>query len=328
MGSGYYDSGATARLRSVKTAESKSKGYDAASVKTFTYHADVASGRASGIHPGLDPAKMKDGRRESRDSAEHPNSNAVAVCIDVTGSMATTPKLLFDDIGSLMSAIVKNDALSDPQVLYAAVGDAACDSYPFQVGQFESDNKSEAQISDVILEGGGGGNSFESYDLWMYFLARCTSTDCFEKRGKKGYAFLIQDEPPPHKLPKSHVKSVFDQTIQEDISFADIVAEAKERWDIFILRPQETSWGRREGTTKEWEKLFPDRVFPLQTVKGIAGQIAMIIANEEGADLDSIADTLIDTGVSREIALMAKDNVVKKGGGIVKAKGGEGIDLN
>lgn len=328
MGSGYYDSGATAMLRSAKVKESSSKGYDARSTGTFTYHEDVKSGKAAGIHPSLDPSKMKDGRRESRDSAEHPNSNAVACCIDVTGSMSDTPKTLFDDIGKLMSAIVKNNALDDPQVLYAAVGDAYCDKYPFQVGQFESDNASEAQISDVILEGGGGGNSYESYDLWFYFLARCTSIDCFEKRGKKGYAFLIQDEPVPPCVPKVDVRKVFGQTIQADIPFADIVKEAQEKWDIFILRPMETSWGRRENTAKEWEKYFPNRVFPIQTVKGIAGQIAMIIANEEGVDLDSVADTLIKAGTSSEIVLAAKDSVVKKGGGIVKAKSEGDIDLS
>lgn len=34
----------------------------------------------------------------------------------------------------------------------------------------------------------------ESYELAMYFMARHTSIDCYEKRGKRGYLFMIGDE--------------------------------------------------------------------------------------------------------------------------------------
>ena len=47
-----------------------------------------------------------------------------------------------------------------------------------------------------MLEGGGGGQMRESYELAMYFMARHTSLDCHEKRGKRGYLFIIGDEMP------------------------------------------------------------------------------------------------------------------------------------
>ena len=34
----------------------------------------------------------------------------------------------------------------------------------------------------------------ESYELAMYFMARHTALDCHEKRGKRGYLFIIGDE--------------------------------------------------------------------------------------------------------------------------------------
>lgn len=320
MGGGSRYFGDTAVLRSTKAAEATSKGYDPAKVGTFIHTADIKSGKAvARVHERLDPYKMKDGRRESRDSAEHPNSMPVAVCLDVTGSMHDTPKRIFSSIYPLVNSIVKNGALEHPQVLFAAVGDASCDKAPFQVGQFESNAASEEQISDFYLEGGGGGNAFESYDLYMYFLARCTSCDAFEKRGEKGYAFLIQDEPVPPYAPKQHVQNVFGAEIQGNIPFADIVKEAQEKWNIFILRPIHLHYGKDPATTQQWEKYFPGKVIPLQSVDGICEQIAMIIAAEEGADLDSIEDSLVADGSSRELVLAAKA-AVKGKGGIVKAK--------
>lgn len=49
-------------------------------------------------------------------------------------------------------------------------------------------------LGKILLEGGGGGQMRESYELAMYFMARHTSIDCFEKRGKRGYLFMIGDE--------------------------------------------------------------------------------------------------------------------------------------
>ena len=50
------------------------------------------------------------------------------------------------------------------------------------MGQFESGNEIEDDLSRIFLEGGGGGQQTESYELALYFLARKTKTDCFEQR--------------------------------------------------------------------------------------------------------------------------------------------------
>ncbi len=329
MGSGGYDTtGYTTRSFYDSSAKrAASSGYNPASVGTFVYDADVKSGKAAKVHDLLDPLMMTNGVRESRDSAEHPESIPVAVFIDVTGSMSTAPKRIFGGIKSLMGALVKN-GIEHPQILFGAVGDAYCDDYPFQVGQFESDNEMERQIANLILEGQGGGNGHESYDLPMYFLSRCTKTDSWEKRKKKGYAFLIQDEPPPPTLPKSHVKEIFGQDIQSDIPFEDIIKEAQNAWDIFILRPKETYHGANENITKQWEKLFPGRVIQLQSIDGISEQIALIIANEEEIDLDTVAESLVSAGSSMELVVQAKNSLTKTSGGITKAKVDGDIDLS
>ena len=64
------------------------------------------SGRASWrVHKALDPKGV--GFRESRDSAEHPNSKAIAVLFDVTGSMGHIPIILQKKLAELMGLLIR-----------------------------------------------------------------------------------------------------------------------------------------------------------------------------------------------------------------------------
>jgi hypothetical protein len=152
------------------------------------YHASVASGQvAAAVHESMDPAKMKNGKRESRDSVEHPLSVPIFVGLDVTGSMARTPAEVQTALPQLMGLLLKQGFVTDPSICVAAIGDAASDRAPLQVGQFESGIEIDNDIANIYMEGNGGGNDHESYDLALLFLARCTVTDAWEKRQKKGF---------------------------------------------------------------------------------------------------------------------------------------------
>ncbi len=296
----------SADLSDTLKSTARSAGY----TDTFTHDADIKSGRkAAAIHPDLDPKNIK-GVRESRDSAAHPTSKAVAIGIDTSGSMASVPKVVFDKFPTLMATIIKHGALEHPQVLFSAINDVKYDKFPFQVGQFESDGTSEKQISDLILEGGGGGNRSESYNLFLFFLARLTSIDCFEKRGEKGYAFIVCDEETPPPLLRSEVKSVFGLDIQADIPFADLVEEASEKYEIFVFRPKNTSHGQEKNITTLWQKLFPQRVIEIDDENTICDAIALSIAACEGTDLDAIEDDLVKSGSSKSSLTGIKSGLV------------------
>jgi hypothetical protein len=126
---------------------------------------------ATRVHPDLDP---RDIMRESRDSDEHPESLAIAVLFDVTGSLRHVPRALQEKLPQLLGLLLRQGYVEHPQILFGAIGDATCDRAPLQIGQFESDNRMDDDLGRILLEGGGG-QMTESYELAMYFMAACSA---------------------------------------------------------------------------------------------------------------------------------------------------------
>ena len=118
-----------------------------------------SDGGARQAHPALDPRNA--GTRESRDSDEHPESLALAVLFDVTGSMRTVPRTLQSKLPDLLGLLTRKGYATDPHLMFGAIGDATCDRVPLQVGQFESDNRMDDDLGRILLEGGGGGQMTE-----------------------------------------------------------------------------------------------------------------------------------------------------------------------
>ncbi len=128
------------------------------------------------IAGNLNPAEIS--VRESRDSAHNPKATPIIVGVDVTGSMGSLAEMLVKrGLKPLFEEILDRKPVTDPHVMAMAVGDAWCDRAPLQVTQFEADIRVAEQIQDIWIEGGGGGNAFESYNLPWYFAAMKTATD-------------------------------------------------------------------------------------------------------------------------------------------------------
>src|SRR5262245_41161322 len=100
------------------------------------------------VHAALDPSHKV---RESRDSAEHPRSLAIAVLFDVTGSMRHVPRVLQAKLPRLLGLLLRKGYAADPQILFGAIGDATCDRVPLQIGQFESDNRMDEDLGRIVL---------------------------------------------------------------------------------------------------------------------------------------------------------------------------------
>jgi hypothetical protein len=231
--------------------------------------------------------------RESRDSDESPNSTAIIIALDVTGSMGNVPhQLVKNGLPHIMESIIEA-GIQNPQVLFLAIGDHTCDEAPLQVGQFEqNDELLDNWLTQVYLEGHGGRNDGESYMLAWYFAAQHTSIDCFEKRGKKGFLFTIGDEPVLSSIGSRDLDRLMGDTSKSgeyqvaNIRSDFLLEQAQKEYHCFHLHIQETGSGRRQRVQDEWAQRMSDNMLPVQRHTDVASTIASAIlksAHKEAA---------------------------------------------
>ena len=244
---GYGDYSYEAHVAVTQSRASKSAG------EVFT---------SSACHPTMNPHGVK--ARESRDSATHPDSVGVIFALDVSGSMGTIPmNLATRTLPGFMAGVRRY--LPDVQVLFMALGNAFTDQSPLQVGQFESEaNLIDQWLSRIHVEGRGGGLG-ESYDLAIYFAARHTTMDCFEKRERKGYLFLTGDEPPFASVNAELVRRVIGDGQVGELDIYGIVEEAQKRFHIFFLIPDPTR-AQQNNVGWIWDNILHERAIVLDRV--------------------------------------------------------------
>lgn len=289
------------------------RSHKVAGTDPMVYDSDIKSGRVDKVvHKSLDPSKLnKAGKniRESRDSTEHPNSRAISIIFDETGSMSDNPRLFQQKLDKLMLSLTKKGYVDDPQILFGAMGDATCDSIPLQIGQYESGNELDSALGNIYLEGGGGGHNTESYELAMYYLARHTEMDCLEKRGEKGYLFIVGDELPYANVNKTQVKEIIGDSLQANISTEDILKELKEKFEVFWLIPNNSCHFTDPGVTGPLNKMFGQNFMKLENPEDICEVIVSTIGLAEGFDLKDIKTDLKDIGASADSITRASDAV-------------------
>lgn len=244
----------------------------------------------------------KDVIRESRDSDEHPNSTPIIIGLDVTGSMNNILNEVAQQLGDLVTEILNRKPVSDPQIMFNAIGDSHCDQYPFQCTQFESDIRIAEQLTQLYFERGGGGNCFESYPLAWYFAANHTSTDAFEKHGKKGFLFTMGDDSYPKTLNSRELMDIFDDKLEgtSDLTMNEVLSQVCRKYEVFHLCLKQGSnmacqWfggdTDEERVINEWTDLLGERAIPVSDYTKIPQIIVSILERMAGKSVDEIAES-------------------------------------
>jgi hypothetical protein len=289
---------------------------------SFVHDAKVRTGKVEAkAHDSLNPAAVKGGMRESRDSADHPRSNAVIIGLDVTGSMGSVVHAIHASLPKLMGLLTLKGYLEDPQICFCAVGDAFSDRVPLQVGQFESGAELEGDLSNIYIEGGGGGGPpRESYELLAFFGARMTDTDCYTKRGKLGYMFIIGDEQPYEKVSGVQLQKIFGLAQNPgDISTAAMFAELAMKYEVFVVLPEGGSHGAKFKSV--WAQYVGAQnvlvlADPTAAAELIAAQIGVC---EKGLGSDDLRSDLLEHGSSSTNAIAIVGSVSRMAGNSIVA---------
>jgi len=219
-----------------------------ASINThFNYQGQSASNPTRReVHDDLNiKGATKGKKRECCDSALQPNSTPIVVAMDVTRSRGDDAKVVFEKLPMLMGQLYMKGYVSDPNISFAAIGDATCgDKAPIQIGQFESDERLDTILGKLWLEEGGGGTGEESYELTAYYYANHAELDCI-KRNKKGYFFFIGDEGFYPKVAKDQVKAFIGDTLTEDMDSAKAFFDLQKKFHVFFIYPRK-GWEQRK----------------------------------------------------------------------------------
>ncbi|MFZ4931691.1 hypothetical protein [Chryseobacterium sp. Mn2064] len=216
--------------------------------------------------------------RESRDSEVHPNSVPIILGLDVTGSMGHIPhELIREGLPKLMGGIIQG-GVPDPALLFLGIGDHECDSYPLQVGQFESgDEELDMWLTRTYIESGGGGNAGESYLLAWYFAAFHTRTDAFEKRKQKGLLFTVGDEPCLKTLPASAIREIMGKG-QQTYTYTELLEEAKKKYEVYHISVLHSDQAVRADAG--WKDILGQNCISIEDHREIPNVIKNIVCNQ------------------------------------------------
>lgn len=250
--------------------------------------------RQTQCHPLMNPKGVR--LRESRDNADHPESQGIVFALDVSGSMGEIPKILATQQLPNFMKVLGDCQIRDPQILFMAIGNATSDTAPLQVGQFESTAELMDQwLTWTYLEGRGGGEG-ESYDLGFYFLATHTEMDCMVKRNKRGYLFMTGDETPFPALSKHIVEGIIGDKLDDDLACEEVIAEVQKTYIPFFVIPD---LNRARRCERRWRDLLGDHVLCLESPIDVCFVTAGAILLSEGrvSDIKELTEFLSHAGM-------------------------------
>ena len=268
--------------------------YFSSSAKTKSVDDVFIQNKTKTIATTMDPKGIT--FREARDSATHPESIAIMIWLDVTGSMGKIPEIIVKEkLDKIMSTLIDHD-VKDAAVFFGAFGDHntgyRSDNYPLQVGQFESGTDELVKcLSSVYIEGGGGGNSMESYCLGHFFAGKHTSIDCYEKRGKKGFLFTIGDEMNHTLFSAEDQIKIFGYEQAEDVTDKQMLEMAQRMYNVFHIHCNETGYKDSPSVLGYWKDLLGERLIIMDDYNTVAEIIASTVAVMNGVSIDTVTSS-------------------------------------
>lgn len=255
--------------------------------------------------------------RESRDSDDSPRSMPIIIGFDVTGSMGYLAKeLAVNAVNKTVSTLLGEKLVQNPQIMCSAIGDCKCDVTPLQVTQFEADIRIIRQLCQLHLEGGGGGNGAESYNLLWYFAAHHTVHDNFEKRGEKGVLFTIGDDSCHSELTASEIGRVFADTVPYNLSNRELLTEVQKKYHVVHIHIEKDN-ARDKEVFEKWHKLMPGycTVINAKEISLLADLITAIITVLSGKNVNQVLrgiDQQSAEKIARSMAMIETKQKIKK----------------
>jgi hypothetical protein len=203
------------------------------------------------------------------------HTNPIVIAFDVTGSMGDAARVVYDKLPMFWGELVNKNYLPDPSVSFFAVGDTNCDDYPLQLCEFGEGIILDDYIKKIYLEGGGGGQCSESYEMCAYYYAHC----CSIPNAKLPFFFFIGDEDYYDSLSASSIKKFCDRDYREGgVTAASVFKVLRDKWkNVFLLHKYYSGYDTQ--IMNSWKKaLGNERVYKMDDPKAVVDMMLGIIA--------------------------------------------------
>lgn len=248
-------------------SSSSSYGWGSSSRSSNIGASDYSSSRfrQTTLSPILNPA-----HKVLESKTKHP----VIVVLDVTGSNIDFARLVYDKMPMFYGQIEQQGYLDDFDVSFCAVGDAYVDDYPLQVGNFSKGIALDSILEKIVLEGGGGGQRMESYELAAYYLYKNTKFI----PGSEPIIFFLGDEAPYPRLNVQQARRFGAECNENGVEPFGLLRK-KVNDNVFLLLSKYDGRNFQSEITNSWVNLLaPEHVIKVKEEKSVVDLMLGIIA--------------------------------------------------
>lgn len=207
-------------------------------------------------------------------------SPLVIVC-DVTGSMGDWPATMFSKLPYL--ELEGQEYLGkDMQISWAAVGDAYSDQYPLQGRPFTSGTDLKKRMEELVIEGGGGGQGHETYELAALYYARNVKMP----NAIQPIIIFIGDERPYDQVDPDHALNYAYVRLNKRMTTKEIFAELQTKYAVYVIvKPFQVGGQDDNSDNKDiynaWRKLLDiEHIAVLPDPQRVVDVIFGILAKE------------------------------------------------
>lgn len=254
------------------------KGHDFATARK-TYDSHAGRSYTDAVVSGKGTADL------IAENVKTDSTSPLIIVIDETGSMGEWPATIFSKLPYL-EAEGKEYLGDDFEICFMAIGDAYCnEKYPLQVRPFAKGLELKDRLKELVIEGGGGGQTTESYELAALFAAEKISIP----KAIKPIMIFIGDEQCYDTVSPEQAKKLLGITLEKSLSTAALFKKLCDKYSVYLIRKP---YSRGSGNvlsdedrriTKHWEDLIgSDHISNLPEAGRVVDVIFGILAKETG----------------------------------------------
>lgn len=206
------------------------------------------------------------------------------IWVDVTGSMGQWPATIFSKLPYLDHEVKTEYLGADTEVCFGAVGDAHSDSYPLQVQSFTKGTDMAKKLEELVIEGNGGGQHKESYELAALYTLHNIETP---RAVEKPIVIFIGDEMAYDFVSVTEAKSHAKVKLASAMSTKDIFKNLADRFSPYlILKAYKMGEAPiNHEIERFWVNLMGrDRIAYLDDAQRVVDVVFGILAKESGRE--------------------------------------------